>query len=119
MKLTKKQILFLEAFEKHATNISRACKVVNIDRGTHYNWFSTNSTYKEKIEAIQESMIDFAESMLYKNMKSGKESSILFFLKTRGRDRGYIEKQDINMRTNVSFENETLREIQEQLKNGK
>ena len=97
MELTKKQILFLEAFEKHATNISRACKVVEINRQTHYDWKSRNPTYKESIEAIEESMIDFAESMLYKNMKDGKESSILFFLKTRGKSRGYIEKQELDI----------------------
>ena len=96
-KLTTKQKLFLKAFEKHATNISRACKIVGIERSTHYSWLSRNTTYKEKIEAIEESMIDFAEGMLYKNMKDGKESSILFFLKTRGKSRGYIEKQELDI----------------------
>ena len=96
-KLTKKQNQFLEAFEKHATNISRACKAAGIERQTHYDWKSRNLTYKEKIEAIEESMIDFAEGMLYKNMKDGKEQSILFFLKTRGKSRGYVEKQEIDI----------------------
>ncbi len=95
--LTVKQKLFIKAFEKHATNISRACDVVGIDRSTHYTWLSRNSTYKEKIQAIEEGMIDFAEGMLYKNMKEGKESSILFFLKTRGKKRGYTEKTEIDM----------------------
>ena len=93
--LTPKQKLFLKAFKKHATNISRACEIVGIARKTHYEWKSRNVTYKEEIEAIEEAMIDFAEGMLYKNMKDGKESSILFFLKTRGKKRGYIEKQEI------------------------
>lgn len=94
-KLTIKQKKFIEAFEKQATNISRACKKIGIDRQTHYNWYSANSTYKRKIDEISESMIDFAESMLYKNMKDGKESSILFFLKTRGKSRGYVEKTEV------------------------
>ncbi len=94
-KLTKRQKQFLEAFEKNATNVSRACKSVGIERQTHYDWKSRNLTYKAKVEAIEESMIDFAEGMLYKNMKDGKESSILFFLKTRGRSRGYVERQEI------------------------
>jgi len=95
--LTTKQKLFIKAFEKHATNISRACTVVGIERSTHYSWLSRNATYKEKIVAIEESMIDFAEGMLYKNMKEGKESSILFFLKTRGKKRGYTEKTEIEL----------------------
>lgn len=97
MKLTKKQELFLVAFKKHATNISKACESVGIARNTHYEWKSTNSTYKEQIEDIEESMIDFGESMLYKNMKEGKESSILFFLKTRGKKRGFVEKTELEV----------------------
>ncbi len=93
--LTVKQKLFVKAFEKQSTNVSRTCKIVGIERSTHYNWMSSNATYKEKIKNIEESMIDFAEGMLYKNMKAGKESSILFFLKTRGRARGYVERQEI------------------------
>jgi hypothetical protein len=115
-RLTKKQNRFLEAFEKHATNISRACKSVGIERQTHYDWKSRNLTYKAKIEAIEESMIDFAESVLYKNMKDGKEQSILFFLKTRGRKRGYIEKQEITQETKVSYESQTLKDIQDNMK---
>ncbi len=95
-RLSKKQRVFLEAFEKQATNVSRACKTAGISRQTYYDWL-TNLTLKEAVEEIQEAMIDFAESMLYKNMKVGKESSILFFLKTRGKARGYVEKQELDI----------------------
>ena len=103
MRLTKKQKLFLDTFKKHATNISKACEVVGISRQTHYDWKLTNLTYKERIADIEESMIDFAESMLYKNMKAGKETSTLFFLKTRGKSRGYVEKQEIEMNANINM----------------
>lgn len=95
-RLTAKQKNFIEAYKKQATNVSRACESVKISRQTYYDWL-TNLTFKEEIEHISEGMIDFAESMLYSNIKKGKESSILFFLKTRGRSRGYIEKKEIDM----------------------
>ena len=93
--LSKKQKLFLEAFRKHATNATKACEAVNIDRSTYYNWNSTNPTFKRGCEDAHESMIDFAESALYRNIKDGKESSINFYLKTRGKKRGYVERQEI------------------------
>ena len=105
MKLTKKQTLFLEAFKKHATNATKACEAVGIARQTYYDWQLTNLTFKEECEAIHESMIDFAESMLYKNMKNGKESSVLFFLKTRGRKRGYVEKQELELTGDIRTDN--------------
>ena len=104
--LTTKQKQFLKAFEKHATNISKACKVVGIERQTHYDWKSRNLTYKEKVAAIEESMIDFAEGRLYQNIKDGKEQSILFFLKTRGKSRGYVEKQELQVEANISGKEE-------------
>ena len=96
-KLTDKQKLFLKAFRKHATNATKACEAVGIDRSTYYNWQSTNPTFKQGCSDVHESMIDFAESMLYKNIKDCKESSINFFLKTRGKSRGYVEKQELDI----------------------
>ena len=95
--LTKKQKTFLAMLESNAVNISRACKKMGIRRQTHYDWIEANLTYKEAVDDLNESMIDFAEGMLYKNMKEGKESSILFFLKTRGKSRGYIERSELDI----------------------
>ena len=102
MSLSSRQKIFVKAYKKHATNISRACEVADIHRTTHHRWYANNTTYKEQIDAISESMIDFAEGMLYKNMKDGKEQSILFFLKTRGKKRGYVEKQEIELSGNTT-----------------
>lgn len=96
-RLTKRQKDFVEAYRKQASNISRACEKVGINRSTYHRWYKTNATLKEAVDEINESMIDFAESMLYKNMKIGKETSIIFYLKTRGKSRGYVEKQEIDL----------------------
>jgi hypothetical protein len=39
-----------------------------------------------------EIMIDTAESCLMDNVRSGKEASTIFLLKTRGQHRGYAER---------------------------
>jgi hypothetical protein len=94
--LTKKQKDFLKVLKAKACNVSAACEAFGIDRQTHYNWFnnSANSTYKKEFESIQESLIDFAESQLLKNIQSGKETSLIFFLKCRAKHRGYLEKEE-------------------------
>lgn len=94
-KLTEKQKNFLEIFEKSAGNVSQACKKVNISRETHYRWRDESDTYKKASNDIKEGLIDFAETQLMKNIRDGRETSLIFFLKTQAKKRGYIEKQEI------------------------
>jgi hypothetical protein len=43
---------------------------------------------------LKEEMLDIAESKLLANIEAGKESSIFFFLKCQGKERGYVERQE-------------------------
>jgi len=40
-------------------------------------------------------MLDNAESMLYTKVLAGSTPELLFFLKTQGKRRGYVEKQQV------------------------
>lgn len=93
-RLTKKQEQVLSAYENSLGNVSAAVKASNIHRSTFYAWKKENPLFAEEVEAVDESMLDFAETMLKKNIREGKESSIFFFLKTKGKKRGYIETQE-------------------------
>ena len=93
--MTKKQYDFLEVFEKNNGLVIISCKKYGIDDQTYYNWKKKYKGFAEKIEMIQESMIDMAESQLYKNIRKGDNTSILFYLKCKGKKRGYIEKQEV------------------------
>lgn len=83
--------------EKSLGIVSTAAKMVGIDRSTHYKWMKDDEEYKEAIHSISESVVDFAESHLYKLIKEGNPASTIFFLKTKGKERGYIERQEIDI----------------------
>tara|TARA_R110000796_G_scaffold252629_1_gene389101 strand:+ start:11013 stop:11351 length:339 start_codon:yes stop_codon:yes gene_type:complete len=85
---------FLELLSKNAGNVSRACKAMNINRRTFYNWMDKEESFRFVVEEIQESLIDDAESELQKLIKDGNTAAILFFLKTKAKARGYIERQE-------------------------
>ena len=85
---------FLELLSKNAGNVSRACKSMNINRRTYYNWMEKEESFRFVVEEIQESLIDNAESELQKLIKDGNTAAILFFLKTKAKSRGYIERQE-------------------------
>lgn len=94
--LTDKQKLFIDLFEKNGTNVSQTCKKAGVGRTTYYEWLERNEHFKKEIEAINEGMIDFAESMLYKNIKNGKETSLIFYLKNKAKHRGYEQEHTTN-----------------------
>ena len=56
----------------------------------------------ERLKAVlheeRETLKDFAEGELYKLMKAGDKSAIMFFLKCQAKDRGYIERQEFTGR---------------------
>lgn len=87
---------FIEIFEAKAGNIKQTCKAVGIARSTYYEHYKTD-TFKKRVDAVLEGMIDDAESQLHLNMMDGKETSLIFFLKTRAKHRGYIEKQEMDI----------------------
>jgi hypothetical protein len=100
--LTKKQKKMLEALAENYVNVSKATRIMGISRETHYYWLDTSAQYKEKYEELKESLLDLAEEKLMINIDEAKEASIFFFLKTKGKDRGYVERQEIDAKvTNI------------------
>lgn len=92
-----KKAAMLEALEKSLGIVSTACKMVDISRQTHYAWLKADEEYKKAVDSIQDSVLDFAESHLYKLVKEGNPAATIFFLKTKGKKRGYIERQEIEV----------------------
>lgn len=90
---------FLKAFSESMGNITIACKSVGISRRTYYNWMSRDEKFKNECEDICESAIDFVESKLLKRINDDDTTAIIFYLKTKGKSRGYVEKleQDVSI----------------------
>lgn len=90
---TKKALV--EALEKSLGVVSTACKAAGISRDTHYRWLKEDPEYKAQVEELSEVAVDFAESHLHKLIKDGNPAATIFFLKTKGKNRGYVERQEI------------------------
>lgn len=112
----KKKATFLLAFELSAGNVSMACKKAKISRNTYYRWCNEDPDFKEACWEVDESMLDLAESQLKKKIKEGTSDTLLiFYLKTKGKDRGYIEKV-IHRNENVDLDaDKSDEELQEEL----
>jgi hypothetical protein len=88
--ITKRAML--EALEKSLGVVTSACKATEISRETHYRWMREDEAYKEAAESIGDIALDFAESQLHKQIKDGNTAATIFYLKTKGKKRGYIER---------------------------
>lgn len=98
-KTTLKKAAMIEALEKSLGVVTTACKQVGIDRGTHYKWLKNDSRYREKVSELTNMALDFAESQLHLQMQNGNVAAIIFYLKTKGKSRGYIEKSEYDVTT--------------------
>lgn len=85
----------IEALEKSLGIVTTACKQVGIARVTHYDWMNNDPEYKAAVESIADLALDFAESQLHKQIQNGEVSSTIFYLKTKGKKRGYIERTEL------------------------
>jgi len=93
MQNRKKQIL--ELYPKKACNVSAVCSAVGITRKTFYDYVNSDSDFKESIEESKEALLDNAESVLQKKIMGEDTISLIFFLKTKGKARGYTERTEI------------------------
>lgn len=80
-----------ETYEKKGCNVSATCTALNISRTIWYRWREKHPGLDEMLKESEEALIDFAESKLMENINSGEVTSLIFFLKTKGKNRGYVE----------------------------
>ena len=98
-KVTIKQIAvkkkLLEALEKTLGIVTPACKEVGISRETFYRYYNEDKDFRDKVDELENLTLDYVESQLFKQIKDGSERSILFYMKYKGRKRGYNDSLDI------------------------
>lgn len=95
----------IEALEQSLGVVTSACKKVGVGRTTYYQWLKDDDAFAEKVNDIQDVAIDFAESQLHKQIKEGSTAATIFYLKTKGKKRGYVERteQQVNFTENQIF----------------
>lgn len=98
----------LDALEKSLGVVTSACKSVDIARETHYRWMREDPEYKAAVDSLSDVALDFAESQLHKQIKDGNSTATIFFLKTKGKKRGYVERQELDVSTGKMFQIEVL-----------
>jgi len=98
----------LKALEQSLGVVNMACKKANIPRSTFYKWMKEDEDFAKQVEDIDNIALDFVESQLHRQIADNSTTATIFYLKTKGKKRGYIERQEITgadgMPTNFQIE---------------
>ena len=90
----------IQIYEKKGCNITATCTALGIARKTFYEWREKKKKLAEGLEAAEEAIIDFAESKLVEHINNDDVQALIFFLRTKGKKRGYVEKSETDVNIN-------------------
>lgn len=93
----------VNVYQKKGCNVSATCTALGISRQAFYVRKNSDAELREMLEEADEAIIDFAESKLVEKINDGDLTATIFFLKTKGKKRGYVEKYENDVSVN-SFE---------------
>jgi len=105
-KFTAQQMI--TAIEKANGNLSVAAEYLGCTRKTVYRYVNKFSTVKDALEDSRETSVDFVENKLMKAIKDGNITAMIFFLKTQGKHRGWVERQEITGKDGAPMEINTV-----------
>lgn len=83
------------AIGKYNGNLAAVARHLNVDRHTVKAFIDQRPTLQQALLNTREGFLDEAESSLYQAVKQRKPWAVCFVLKTLGKSRGYIERQQV------------------------
>ena len=90
---TKKSLI--NALEKAMGVVTTACKNVGIHRSTFYDYYNNDEEFRKEVNDIGNVALDFTESKMFEQIQDGNTTLIKFYLATKGKKRGYVERQEV------------------------
>ena len=98
--IVKKNLL--EALEQSLGIVTTACKIVGCARSTFYKYYKDDKDFRASVDELENLTLDFVESKLNKQIENDNTTATIFYLKTKGKKRGYIERKEVEMTAEVS-----------------
>ena len=103
LRTKKAQKAVLEALVKTMGVVSPAIESVDVSRTQYYLWLNEDPKFKAKVDEMPDRALDFVESKLYQLIDGGHPAAIIFYLKTKGKHRGYIEEYTGNANIQINI----------------
>ena len=102
----------IDAILEAEGNLSQAARILGCSRQTVHRYVNDYSTVKDAYDEALERKIDHVESKLHDLIDKGHPSSIKYYLSTKAKHRGYVERQersiDGEFTVNVKYEESSV-----------
>jgi hypothetical protein len=82
-------------------NMAAVARALGVHRATVMRFVDKRPKLLEAALDLRETMKDNAESSLYNAVLAGEPWAVRFFLTTQAKDRGYVERQEMDLRGEV------------------
>ncbi len=82
----------IEALQETGGLKARAARLLGCTRATVKSYIERYPEIQAALEEAEEDLLDEAESQLREQIRAGQLTAIIFFLKTKGKGRGYTER---------------------------
>jgi len=90
-----RKLAVIHQLEEQLGVVSYACKAASVSRRTFYYWVANDPDFAKEVDDVINFQVDYVERKLLTNIKEGKEKSIIFYLSTKGRHRGYCQRVEV------------------------
>lgn len=84
-----------EALRNAGGIFTGAAQQLNCSPNTVANYVKDSPTLQSLLEELQEQHLDLAETKLIKMILDGDRTAVIFYLKTKGKGRGYSERTEV------------------------
>lgn len=83
----------LKALVKTLGIITSALAAAGVDRSSYSKWRMDDEVFAKAADSVSEVALDFVEGKLLQNIRDGDTTAILFYLRSKGKGRGYDDRQ--------------------------
>lgn len=90
---TNKQII--DALNKSGGIVAGAAKMLGMNRSALSRRIGKSPELKAAYEDVQESTLDLVESKLLGEIQGGNITAMIFYLKCKGKKRGFVERYEL------------------------
>lgn len=77
-------------------NVMAVAKRFGVHRSSVQELITKRPALQKVLDDAREGMLDHGESALYRAVIAGEAWAVCFFLKTQGKRRGYVERQEMD-----------------------
>lgn len=108
LKVSKRRVL--AAITKQRGLVTKIAEQCQVHPATIYDYIKSDPEIAKALEDAREHATDHVESKLFDQIEQGNITAIIFYLKTQGKRRGYVERLEIDDRRDAEEKAKSIAE---------